>query len=431
MIPGNGFQFEIFFVLASAKESCYETRMQDISIKAVFPEKRPPTYPQDLKPDRVKQVRAFHESVDGYGATPLCRLPGLATHLGIKNFYVKDESSRFGLNAFKSLGATWALARILGEKLNLPVSRLDFFYFKQFSVREKIKEMVFVTATDGNHGRGLAWAAGQLGCRAVIFMPAGTVRHRKENIEKEGARVCVTDMNYDDTVRFAAGEARKNGWTLVQDTAWEGYEQIPAWIVQGYTTMAGESYEQIEKFGGGSPTHMFVQAGVGSMAAAVLGYYANQMNLDCPATYVIESDQADCFYHSALANDGKPRGVGGKLNTIMAGLACGEANPFAWEILRDFSHGFISCSDGVAVRGMQLLAHPMPGDRPIVSGESGALGPGLIHCLMTDPRFSEIKEKMGLTRASSVLCFSTEGDTDPDNYRKIIQKRGIKPYGSF
>ena len=396
--------------------------MRTISRKAVFPEKRSPIYPQDLKPDRVKQVRAFHESVDGYGATPLCRLPGLADHLGIKNFYVKDESFRFGLNSFKSLGATWALARILGEKLNQPVSGLDFAYFKQPAIKEKIQNMVFVTATDGNHGRGLAWAAGQLGCQAVIFMPAGTVKHRVENIEKEGARVCVTDMNYDDTVRFAAGEAQKNGWTIVQDTAWEGYEQIPAWIVQGYTTMAAESHEQIEKLGGGSPTHMFVQAGVGSMAAAVLGYYANQMNRDCPATYIMESDQADCLYHSALADDGKLRGVGGQLNTIMAGLACGEANPFAWEILRDFSHGFISCSDGVAVRGMQLLAHPIFGDSPIVSGESGALGPGLVHCLMMDPKFSDLKEKMRLNRESSVLCFSTEGDTDPENYQKIIQQ---------
>jgi len=210
-------------------------------------------------------------------------------------------------------------------------------------------------------------------------MPAGTVKHRVENIEKEGARVCVTDMNYDDTVRFAAGEAQKNGWTIVQ-------------------------------------------AGVGSMAAAVLGYYANQMNRDCPATYILESDQADCFYHSALADDGKLRGVGGALNTIMAGLACGEANPFAWEILRDFSQGFISCSDGVAVRGMQLLAHPISGDSPIVSGESGALGPGLVHCLMMDPKFSDLKEKMRLNRESSVLCFSTEGDTDPENYQQIIQQ---------
>jgi len=394
--------------------------IRDNSIKAVFPKKRFPHYPEDLTPDRVKQVRTFHESVDGYAVTPLCRLPELAGRLGLKNLYVKDESFRFGLNAFKSLGATWALARILGERLEQPVSLLDFSYFKQPAIREKIRDLVFVTATDGNHGRGLAWAAGQLGCRAVIYMPAGTVKSRVKNIEKEGARVCVTDMNYDDTVRLAADVARDNGWIIVQDTAWEGYEQIPAWIVQGYATMAGESLEQIRNAGFDLPTHVFVQAGVGSMAAAVVGHYANQLNQDCPLFFIMESDQADCMYKSALADDGRPRAVGGQLNTIMAGLACGEANPFAWEILRDFSTGFISCSDGVAVQGMQLLAKPGPGDEPIVSGESGALGPGLVHCLMTDPKFSDLKEKMKLNQTSSVLCFSTEGDTDPENYQKII-----------
>ena len=394
--------------------------MREISIKAVFPGKRPPLYPKDMKSDRVKQVRTFHESVDGYAATPLVSLSKLAGSLGIKNLYVKDESSRFGLNAFKSLGATWALARILGEKLGQPVPLLDFSFFKQPAIKEKIGNMVFVTATDGNHGRGLAWAARLFGCKAVIFMPAGTVNSRIENIQKEGARVHITDKNYDDTVRLAAGAAKENGWTIVQDTAWEGYEKIPAWIVQGYTTMAAESLEQITEKGFDIPTHLFVQAGVGSMAAAVLGYYANQMNQDCPSFFIMESDQADCLYQSALFDDGRPRAVGGDLNTIMAGLACGEANPFAWQILRDFSTGFVSCSDGVAVRGMQILANPGTYDRPIVSGESGAVGPGLVHCLMTDPKFSDLKEKMKLTRDSSVLCFSTEGDTDPENYQKII-----------
>jgi diaminopropionate ammonia-lyase len=394
--------------------------MKDISIKAVFPKKRPPRYPEDLKENRVKQVRAFHESVDGYAATPLWRLPNLAGRLGLKNFYVKDESYRFGLNAFKSLGATWALARILGERLGQPVSLLNFSFFKQPAIREKIQNLVFVTATDGNHGRGLAWAAGQLGCKSVIFMPVGTVKSRVANIQKEGARVHVTDKNYDDTVRLAAGVAKENGWIIVQDTAWEGYEKIPAWIVQGYATMAAESLEQIIATGAEPPTHLFVQAGVGSMAAAVLGVYANRLKVSCPCVFIVESDQADCMYQSGLADDGRPRAVGGELNTIMAGLACGEANPFAWEILRDFSEGFISCSDGVAVRGMQILANPGPGDRHIVSGESGAVGPGLVHCLMTDPKYSDLKEKMNLTHASSVLCFSTEGDTDPENYRKII-----------
>jgi len=392
----------------------------DISIEAVFPKKIVASPPKELEPDRVKQVRTFHESVDGYSATPLWRLPEFAGRLGIKNFYVKDESFRFGLNAFKSLGATWALARILGEKLGQPVSLLDFSFFKQPEIRKKIEDLVFVTATDGNHGRGLAWAAGLFGCRAMVFMPEGTVEIRKKNIQKLGAGVQITCLNYDGTVRLAADAAKENGWILVQDTAWEGYETIPAWIVQGYTTMAGEALDQIQVTGGDLPTHLFLQAGVGSMAASVLGYCVNRLKQAFPATFIMESDQADCLYRSAMADDGRPRGVGGSLNTIMAGLACGEANPFAWQILRDFSRGFVSCSDGVTIQGMQLLADPGTGDHSIVSGESGALGPGLVHCLMTDPKFSGLKEKMELNRDSSVLCFSTEGDTDPVNYQKII-----------
>ena len=190
--------------------------MNAISIKMVFPEKRSCHFPEGLKPNRVKQVHAFHESVDGYAATPLWHLPNLATHLGLKNFYVKDESFRFGLNAFKSLGATWALARILGERLGQPVSSLDFSYFKQPAIKKKIQNMVFVTATDGNHGRGVAWSAATLGQRAVVFMPKNPAAARVENIRSHGARVEVTDLNYDDTVRLACQTAEREGWEIVQ-----------------------------------------------------------------------------------------------------------------------------------------------------------------------------------------------------------------------
>lgn len=395
--------------------------MKDISIKAVFPAKKVLVFPPCLVPDQVKQVQAYHRSLPGYAPTPLVCLPALARHLGIENLYVKDESSRFGLNAFKALGATWALARILAERLGRNPDGLGFSFFQTAEVREKIKDLVFVTATDGNHGRGLAWAATQMGCRSHVFMPVGTAGIRQENVRKEGAWVEVTDVNYDDTVRLAARAAREKGWILVQDTAWEGYEKIPAWIVQGYTTMAAETLDQMEGSGMKLPTHMFLQAGVGSMAAAVLGYYAHAFNQACPCTFILEPDQADCMYQSALADDGRPRAVTGELNTMMAGLACGEPNPQAWQILRDFATGFISCSDTVAAQGMGMLAHPRPGESPLVSGESGALGPGLLVCLMTDPCFAGLKEKMKITSESILLCFSTEGDTDPENYQRIVQ----------
>jgi len=396
-----------------------KNKRDEILVNGIFQSPLAENCPKELSASRAAKVRRFHKTMEGYTLTPLVSLPGLAEHIGIKGIYIKDESFRFGLNAFKSLGATWALARILCKKLGTDVHSVDFSFFRQDKIREKIRHITFATATDGNHGRGVAWSAGQLGCRAEIFMPAGTVPARVANIEKEGARVRVTEVNYDDTVRMAARAAEENGWTMVQDTAWEGYETIPLWILQGYTTMAGEVLEQIREATLPLPTHLFLQAGVGSMAAAVLGYYVNILGEDCPATYILEPDRADCMYKSAMAGDGKPRAVSGALDTMMAGLACGEPNPYAWNILSDFSSGFISCSDGAAALGMRHLAHPEPGDPVIVSGESGAVGPGLAEAVMTVPALHDIRENMGFDRDTVLLCFSTEGDTDPVNYKMI------------
>jgi len=399
------------------------TMTHNCSIKAVFPERKVPAYSDGLKPESVEPVFSFHKSIPGYHRTPLYCLPGLAGHLGIGNIYVKDESQRFGLNAFKALGATWAVARIVSEKLGWTLSDSNFLDLKQAA--SQIKDLIFVTATDGNHGRGVAWAAARLGFKAVVFMPAGSAEIRVRAIENEGATVQVTDRNYDDTVRMAAGAAKENGWHLVQDTAFEGYEKIPAWIVQGYTTMAREVLEQLTARDLERPTHLFLQAGVGSMAASVLGYYANVLGDACPRTMIVEPNQADCFYQSALADDGVPRVVGGDLKTIMAGLACGVPSPFAWRILRDFAAGFVSCPDEVAAIGMRQMARPLGEDPAIVSGESGAVGIGLICQLMSDSKLAGMRQQMNLDRSSVLLCFSTEGDTDPDNYRAIVNGPSI------
>ncbi len=390
----------------------------DPSIKAVFPKKRVPAYPDVLKRENVQSVFRYHKSIPGYQTTPLCCLHGLAGHLGIRNIYVKDESQRFGLSAFKALGATWAVAGILCEELGWTLPGINFLDLKKAA--SQIKDMVFVTATDGNHGRGVAWAAAQMGCQAVVYMPAGSSESRVNAIQKEGATVWVTDKNYDDTVRLAAGAAKENGWRLVQDTAFKGYQKIPVWIVQGYTTMAEEVLEQLKDKGLEMPTHLFLQAGVGSMAASVLGYYANTLRDACPRTIIVEPDQADCMYRSALADDGMPRTVRGDLKTMMAGLACGEPNPWAWNILRDFAAGFISCPDEVSAIGMRQLAKPRGNDPPLVSGESGAVGVGLLCQLLADSGLAGIRAQTSLNQASVVLCFSTEGDTDPGNYRAIV-----------
>ncbi len=394
-----------------------------ISLNTVFQKSTKKELPIALSAKEASGIKTFHQSIDNYAPTPLHSLPVLAEKMGLGGLYIKDESFRFGLNAFKSLGATWALARILCQHLDKDIDTVDFSFFKQKTVLDKIGTMTFATATDGNHGRGLAWAAKQFGCRAKVFMPAGTVPIRVKNIEVLGADVMVTKTNYDNTVRMAAQAAEDNDWVIVQDTSWKGYETIPLWVLQGYTTMAGEVLDQIKKNSLAMPTHLFLQAGVGSMPAAILGYYANVLKEKCPATYILEPNRADCMYQSALRGDGNPVAVTGALDTMMAGLACGEPNPFAWEILRDFSSGFISCSDEIAAIGMRCLAHPLGNDPAIVSGESAAVGPGLADVLSMDSKWADTRKKMGLDKDAILLCFSTEGDTDPENYQRITGKK--------
>ncbi len=209
----------------------------------------------------------------------------------------------------------------------------------------------------------------------------------------------------------------------MQDTAWDGYEEIPAWIMQGYGTMAMEAFEQMQT-AGRRPTHIFIQAGVGSLAGAVAGYYANLFPGDPPKVIVVESRAADCLYKSAVAGDGSPRKVGGDLATIMAGLACGEANTISWDILRNHAFAFASCPDWVSAKGMRMLAAPLPGDAPVVSGESGAVGLGLLAALCEDAGQEAFKKALGLDSDSVALMFSTEGDTDPENYRRIVWDGG-------
>jgi diaminopropionate ammonia-lyase len=251
-------------------------------------------------------------------------------------------------------------------------------------------------------------------------MPKGSTNRRLENIRAEGAEAKITDFNYDDTVRMIAEESKEKGWVIVQDTAWEGYVDIPVWIMQGYGTMAAEALEQLNELGVDKPTHIFIQAGVGSLAGAVQGYFASVFAESRPKTVIVESDQAACLYESSKAGDGKPRNVGGDMATIMAGLACGEPNSIGWNVLRDYSDMFISCPDWVAAKGMRMLGNPLDGDCKVVSGESGAVTAGVLTALIQDERLKAARDALGLDKDSRVLLFSTEGDTDPEKYRSIV-----------
>ena len=365
----------------------------------------------------VAKAQAFHRSFPQYGPTPLAKLPGMAARLGLGSLSVKDESYRFGLNAFKVLGGSFAMGRYIARELGRDVSEMTYDYLTGEKLKEEFGQATFFTATDGNHGRGVAWAANKLGQKAVVHMPKGSAKSRFDNIAREGAQVTIEEVNYDDCVRMAAAEAAQTEHgVVVQDTAWEGYEDIPAWIMQGYGTMAGEAAEQL----GERPTHVFVQAGVGSLAGAVVGYFANRYSDDPPKFIVMEAQIADCLYQGAKAGDGKPRMVGGDLQTIMAGLACGEPNTISWDILRNHVDAFLSCPDWVSARGMRMLAAPVKGDPAVTSGESGAVGMGALSAIMEDRGYEELREALGLDEGSKVLMFSTEGDTDPDRYRKIV-----------
>lgn len=371
----------------------------------------------------VQKARAFHKSFPQYTETPLTKLPCMADYLGLGSVYIKDESYRFGLNAFKVLGGSYSMARYIAKETGRDVSALPYDILISEALRRDFGQATFFTATDGNHGRGVAWAAQKLGQKAIVHMPKGTTQTRLENIRKLGASVDILDLNYDDCVRQAAKEAAETPHgVMVQDTAWDGYEEIPSWIMQGYGTMAMEADEQFRQQERSHPTHIFVQAGVGSLAGAVIGYFANLYHDKPPKFIVVEAAAADCLYQSATAGDGKPRIVGGELKTIMAGLACGEPNTISWDILKNHVTAFVSAEDAVTIRGMRMLAAPLKGDPPVVSGESGAVPFGALATIMTSDACRELRDSLGLNANAQVLVFSTEGDTDPDRYQNIVWK---------
>ena len=374
-----------------------------------------------MAPEQIEGVRAFHRSFPQYTVTPLASLKGMAERLGLGGLYVKDESYRFGLNAFKVLGGSFAMARYIAEKTGKPFEEMTYEYMTGEQLRRDFGQATFFTATDGNHGRGVAWAAKKLGQKAVVHMPKGTVQMRFDNIAREGAAVTIEELNYDDCVRLAAAEAAQTEHGVVlQDTAWEGYEKEPSWIMQGYGTLALEAVEQLRALEVNRPSHVFVQAGVGCLAGAIVGFFASAFPSNPPKFIVMEAEAAACLYKGACRKDGTPETVGGDLKTIMAGLACGEPNIISWEILRNHADAFLACPDWVTARGMRMLAAPVKGDPAVISGESGAVGMGVIDAVMTDPAYAELKAALGLDRHSRVMMISTEGDTDPENYRKIV-----------
>lgn len=387
--------------------------------------RRPPVVAPDTAwaaPDAVRTVRQFHRTLPAYRATPLVSLRSLARALGLDGIFLKDESGRFGLKAFKGLGASYAVCAALAGRLALPPP-LDFTRLQKPDVRRAIGDITLVTASDGNHGTAVAWMAARLGCRSRIFLPAGTAACRLAAIRNTGGETLVVDGNYDDAVQQAARQARSAGRILVQDTTWEGYETIPKNVMQGYLTLFDEAFAQL-----GAPlaTHVFVPCGVGSLAASLQAFLVEKFREQRPILVVVEAAAADCYYRSMAAGGRTIVPVRGPLKTRMAGLACGQPSPAAWDILRHFTDGFIRARDDIAIEGMQRLARPHPPDPSVESGECGAVTLGCL-CRLMDPAHAADRHRLGLGPTSRILLFSTEGATDPESYRQAVHHRPAGP----
>lgn len=367
--------------------------------------------------ENAKTVNAFHKSFPEYSVTPLVSLDNLSEAFGVNKIYIKDESYRFGLNAFKVLGGSYCIGKYIADKLGMDMEDLSYRKITGSEIKNKMGDITFVTATDGNHGRGIAWAANRLGYKSVVYMPKGSSIERLNNIKAHGADAFITDCNYDDTVRIAKANAEKNGWILMQDTAWEGYTSIPSWIMEGYTTIAYEIIQQLEDE---KPTHIFLQAGVGALAGAMTGFFADYYAEHRPIITIVEPNKADCFYKTAKAKDGSFHIVTDDMDTIMAGLACGEPCTIAWDVLNEYADFFVSAPDYVAAKGMRILGNPLAEDKKVVSGESGAVTLGFVAEIIQNQSLGYLREQLQINKDSKILCISTEGDTDKENYRRIV-----------
>lgn len=341
------------------------------------------------------RVRAFHRGLPGYAPTPLHWLRSLARRVGVASVWLKDESSRFGLGAFKALGASYAVAQ-LGDRLG--------------------DDATLITASDGNHGRAVAWAARERGVRAIVYLPEAASETRLESIAALGAAVQRVPGTYDDAVARAQRDARENGWTLLQDTAWPGYEEVPRLVMQGYLTLVSEALDQLE---GAMPTHVLLQCGVGSFAAAVIAHLVERTDGHPPRCILVEPACAACGLAAMESGADRPPLLPGDTHGFMACLSCGQLSHGAWPILRSWADAVVACPDEVAMQGMRLLARPHDGDPVIESGESGAVSAGLLE-LMASGEAEPLALTLGLSRRSRVLLVSTEGATDPERYADVL-----------
>jgi diaminopropionate ammonia-lyase len=368
--------------------------------------------------DQILSLAAFATakqeitSWPGYRPTPLRRLAGLADAAQVQDIFYKDEAERFGLGSFKALGGAYAVFRLLQQEIfriqKLTVASTDLTSGRHAALTAKI---TVTCATDGNHGRSVAWGARTFGCRCVIYVHETVSEGRCAAIAAYGAEVRRVKGTYDDAVRQAARDAAAEGWHVVSDTSYEGYTDVPRDVMQGYSLMVEEALAQAPR----PPSHVFVQGGVGGLAAGVCSYLWERFGAERPRFVVVEPSKADCLYRSAVA--GRPTPAEGALDTIMAGLACGEVSVLAWPILQPGTDYFMTIEDTAAAGCMRLLADGAHGDAPVVSGESAVAG---LAGFLLASQDADARHRLGLHDDSSILLFGTEGATDREVYTRIV-----------
>ncbi len=352
-----------------------------------FPAALEPILSEALFQTACRKIRTW----EGYAPTPLHNLSGLEDQLGISRLHYKDESGRFGLGSFKALGGSYAVSVLAADK-------------------RAGETLTVATATDGNHGRSVAWGAKRAGINCVIYIHRDVSKGREKAMAEFGAKVVRIDGDYDESVRVCVRDSEKNGWQVVSDTSWEGYTDIPRYVMAGYGLMVDEILEQIEQ----PPTHVIVQAGVGGLAAAICARFWQRLGERLPRTIVVESEHAACLIHSA--RKGMASEIAVEHETIMAGLSCGAASPIAWEVLSRCVSGFVTIPDDAVAAGMRLLASGKAGPK-IEAGECAL--PGII-ALAGICKSESLKTAFGLDPQSRVLVFGCEGATDLEIYQSVM-----------
>ena len=355
-------------------------------------------------------------SWEEYRQSPLVELPGLAKALGLGEIYYKDESERFGLGSFKALGGAYAVLRVLTQFLaaqGIEVS--SGCALREGEHQALTQSLTVTTATDGNHGRSVAWGARMFGCRCVIYIHAEVSQGREQALLAQGAEVVRIEGGYDDSVHRCSEDAEKNGWTIVSDTSWGNYRDIPGEIMAGYSVMVSEMIEQLNKQ---PPTHVFVQGGVGGVASTIADLFAQTWGINRPHFVVVEPELAACLFASAQA--GRPTAVRVKEETLMAGLSCGEVSVLAWEILGGGADHFMTIAEDVVAPTMKLLVDAPFGDTSVIAGESAVAGLAAVLAGGLSPGLSK---ELGLDSHSRVLVIGTEGATDPDIYLQLTGRQ--------